>query len=89
MMTTEAIADTEYTQNIRQMLMREAVIRFRKANGEERSMRCTKDLTKIPEDSHPKGVGQTSDSEQVCCVWDLDKQAWRSFRYDSIIQAMG
>ena len=57
-------------------------INFTKVNGEERVMNCTLNETLLPE-------AITSDSEKkenldVIAVWDTDKDAWRSFRVDSI-----
>ena len=57
-------------------------INFTKVNGEERVMNCTLNETLLPE-------AVTSDSEKkenldVIAVWDTDKDAWRSFRVDSV-----
>jgi hypothetical protein len=57
-------------------------INFTKVNGEERVMNCTLHETLLPE-------AITSDSEKkenldVIAVWDTDKDAWRSFRVDSV-----
>ena len=57
-------------------------INFTKVNGEERVMNCTLNETLLPE-------AITSDSEKkenldVIAVWDIDKDAWRSFRVDSV-----
>ena len=57
-------------------------INFTKVNGEERVMNCTLNETLLPE-------AITSDSEKkenldVIAVWDTDKDAWRSFRVDSV-----
>lgn len=61
-------------------------ITFKKKDGTSRTMTCT-----LREDALPK---QTDLEEQiqkkkkntdVLAVWDLEKQGWRSFRYDSIV----
>lgn len=56
---------------------------FIKANGETRKMRCTLHEDNIPEDKRPKNTGRKQ-AEDTIAVFDLDKQEWRSFRYDSI-----
>lgn len=64
---------------------------FRKANGEERKARGSRNLSWLKtyegsgftEDDIPSGGGETSIT--ACPYWDLDKKAWRSVRYSSII----
>lgn len=58
---------------------------FRKADGTLRTMNCT-----LKDGSYP-ALKQKDLMEQiqprnsnVICVYDLDKQAWRSFRLDSV-----
>lgn len=65
---------------------------FQKTNGELRHMRCTKkpDFIKarleqkypdgIPEATHHKAV-----NPDVVAVWDVEKDAYRSFRKDSVV----
>lgn len=60
-----------------------AKITFIKLNGEHREMLCTLIRDKIPEDKLPKGEKSTNDA--VVAVYDLEKEAWRSFRLDSLI----
>lgn len=55
---------------------------FTKKNGEERDMRCTRILDKIPPDMRPKGESEYS--EEALRVFDLTAQGWRSFRVDSV-----
>jgi len=56
-------------------------IRFRKRDGTLRDMRATlvPDLIGIETYSAAKGP------EHIQCVWDIDKEEWRSFRWDSLI----
>lgn len=56
---------------------------FEKANGEERLMKATLVLDNIPEEKHPKGTGHSS-NDDVQKVFDVEKQEWRSFRWDSV-----
>lgn len=58
-------------------------VAFLKKDGSERVMNCTlQEGIAIPHEKTTDRVKQTSD--EVCPVWDIDKGAWRSFRYDSI-----
>jgi hypothetical protein len=68
---------------------------FEKVNGDVRTMRCTLSdlyIPQVPEEGPkmlseydgqvPKPTRQLNDDVQP--VWDIDAQAWRSFRYDSL-----
>lgn len=59
-------------------------VTFTKKNGDERVMHCTTHLSEINEDDHPVG-SERPQNDEVMKVYDLEKQAWRSFRFDSII----
>lgn len=58
---------------------------FTKVNGEERVMSCT-----LNEEFYPEVVREIEEkaprkkSEESLAVWDTDKGAWRSFRWDSL-----
>lgn len=58
------------------------VVEFTKKNGENRRMRCTRNFSLIPKESHPGNSTQTSSSS--IRVFDLDKMEWRSFIPSSI-----
>lgn len=62
----------------------ELTVTFFKTSGEERTMRCTLDESKIPSDKQPKGTSTKKVSDATLSVYDLDKNDWRSFRYESI-----
>lgn len=59
------------------------VVTFIKKNGEKRIMKCTRNLKYVPKKDHPKGTGIKKNG--VKSAFDIDKQEWRSFRLDSII----
>ena len=61
-------------------------VTFTKTNGEERVMRCTTCIDDIPVEHHPKGDSNRKFSDEAQRVFDLDKQEWRSFRWDSVIK---
>ena len=54
---------------------------FTKVNGEERKMICTLSEYIVPETT---SESTKKENLEVLAVWDIDKDAWRSFRLDSI-----
>lgn len=68
-------------------------VTFTKVSGETRVMRCTQSEALIPANKHPVKQEETGSSTvkrvtspDICRVFDLDKQEWRSFKYDSVTQ---
>jgi hypothetical protein len=71
-------------------------VTFIKADGTARDMKCTLDWAHIPADKQPKGTaapvdGIVNESKQrkepdvhSLRVFDVDKQEWRSFRFDRL-----
>jgi hypothetical protein len=57
---------------------------FTKVNGDTRAMQCTLSDDYIPSSKKPKGTG-TPWSNEAVRVFDIEKEDWRSFRYDSIV----
>lgn len=62
---------------LRKMSETRVDIVFEKTNGELRAMKATRS-------------GHVVDDEEAlasdaCAVWDIDKEAWRSFRWDNLI----
>jgi hypothetical protein len=63
-------------------------VNFKKKDDTLRKMVCTLNEDYLPEadevnDSKPKRT--KTESADAIAVWDLEKQSWRSFRVDSII----
>lgn len=58
-------------------------ITFIKKDGTERKMLCTLAENKIPSEKTPKKSGKTQSDDSIA-VFDLEKQDWRSFRWDSV-----
>ena len=54
---------------------------FKKVNGEERDMICTLQADKINYES--KGT-ETQPNKEVIRVWDVNKEAFRSFKVDNV-----
>ena len=60
-------------------------VKFTKTNGEVRDMVCTlRDDIVVPHEKKTERVKEVN--EDVLAVWDCEKNAWRSFRFDSIIE---
>ena len=60
-------------------------IKFKKIDGSERVMCCSlnQEIVPISENKTPKKVKK--DNDNVIAVWDLEKESFRSFRLDSLI----
>ena len=58
-------------------------VTFEKSDGTDRTMKCTlKEELVTP---YEKKTNRTrAQNEDVCVVFDTDKQEWRSFRYDTV-----
>ncbi len=72
----------------------EVVVTFKKKDGTERVMKCTKSFTLIPEANHPKAENSTPKVDEngnpiisdLITVWDVEKSGWRSFDYKTLIR---
>ena len=60
------------------------VVSFTKANGELREMRCTLRADMVPQTPVVEGKEPKKENSEVQAAWDIEKQAWRSFRFDSV-----
>ena len=61
-------------------------VTFTKVNGETRTMPCTlrEDIVPVYERKTP--VKEATDKEKATLsVWCIDKNAWRSFRVDNVV----
>jgi len=77
--------DTKEGRDRMQALLKtqEVTISFTKKDGTERKMLCTLAENKIPSEKMPKNSGK-SKSDDALAVFDLEKNDWRSFRWDSV-----
>jgi hypothetical protein len=64
-----------------------AEITFNKVDGSVRKMNCTLMSDYLPLVISEEQIAHVPrvQTDEVLAVWDLDKQGWRSFRLDSII----
>lgn len=61
-------------------------VKFVKKDGTDRIMQCTLKADLLPEQVDLEEVVQKKKSNpEVLAVFDTEKQAWRSFRWDSVI----
>lgn len=76
----------EFREWFRGVLRNERVnICFTKADGSERWLHGSLHEDLIPADKLVKSETSTrKKSEEAQVVWDIDKQDWRSFRWDSV-----
>ncbi len=63
-----------------------AKVVFTKVNGERREMNCTLVEDLMPVRSEDPSNQTRKENPEVQSVWDIDKQAWRSFRWDKLIE---
>ena len=71
----------------------ELVVTFKKKDGSERVMKCTKSFGLIPEDKQPKNETTPKLDENgnvvvsdLITVWDIESEGWRSFDFKSLIK---
>lgn len=79
------------TMDIKEKILKElhdgvTTVSFTKVNGERREMRCTLNEKYLPEREEKNREQTRKENPAVQSVWDVDKGAWRSFRWENIIQ---
>ena len=68
----------------------DVVVEFTKVNGDYRKMTCTLHESVVPAATKDDSVTQKKVREvnpEVCVVYDVNAKGWRSFRWDSVINA--
>ena len=96
-MTTEATIE-ETNDRFRQTCIEQlregrCSVRFTKKDGTSRLMECTLDPNLIPASMVPSTDGNTQTEEkavntEIVKCFDLEKEAWRSFRVDLVVSFM-
>jgi|TARA_B110000467_G_C18332948_1_gene494855 hypothetical protein len=82
-MITEDCSWTKFQlEIISQLKEHECEVTFTKVNGEERVMKCTLQESFLPQTD--KATATNKENSNVVSVWDIEKNAWRSFRMDSL-----
>lgn len=59
-------------------------VNFTKVNGDERTMLCTLDPTRIEECPSEYSMEGAPEESGRMNVWDLEKHEWRSFLIESV-----
>jgi hypothetical protein len=77
------VAHQAYTQMLKNNVLQ--VTFNKKSTGELRTMRCTLNAQHLPEQTQTVTRAKEFNPE-VVSVFDLDKQDWRSFRIDSVVE---
>jgi hypothetical protein len=82
----------QFTELLKHTLVRdETTVVFTKLDGTQRTMRCTLNSNLLPTPVITEAASDTKpvrkQSDQVMVVYDLDKQAWRSFKIRSVLSA--
>lgn len=72
------------TEIITALQAHKCVVKFTKVTGEVREMPCTLREDLIPKQEVKENAKPKKPNDAVVSVWCLDKQAWRSFRVDSV-----
>ena len=78
--------DDQMVNHVRSVLSESVgTVIFTKKDGTERKMICTTSTNLIPSESLTTSDNPRKPNPDVQTVWDLQKEAWRSFRWDSLI----
>ena len=59
-------------------------VTFTKKDGTERVLKGTLKEEYIPTEHRPKKNSDRKPNPETMAVWDMDKNAWRSFRLESV-----
>ena len=92
--------ENKYTRSQLLELLRSGhniIVKFKKSDGTERSMLSTLNVNIIPDNFWPKGGNvdfiDSADSKPVAeksennlIVFDIEKQGWRCFKIDSVLE---
>lgn len=60
-------------------------VTFTTKTGKERTMRCSRLFSSIPEQYHDGATDFRLNGDSIIAVFDFQNSAWRSFRKDSVI----
>jgi len=77
----------EYLDILEKLNSSRCWVTFKKVNGDMRTMWCTLQKEYLPEQKDIEEVlVKPEDEPKAIAVWDLEKQAWRSFRIESMVR---
>jgi len=79
-----------YTKETLQKLLKQHIleIKFKKVDGTDRTMICSLKKQLLPENAQTEDNNKQTKKENsdVVAVWDLENDAFRSFRIDSLLE---
>lgn len=77
----------EYLDILEKLQSDRCWVTFNKVNGMRRKMWCTLQKEYLPEQQDIEEVlVKSGDEPKSIAVWDLEKEAWRSFRIESMVK---
>ena len=77
----------EYLDILEKLHSSRCWVTFKKVNGDMRTMWCTLQKEYLPEQQDIEEVlVKSGDEPKSIAVWDLEKEAWRSFRIESMVR---
>ena len=84
---TDEVQELDKNQYLRDVLKENiALVTFTKKDGTVRTMRCTLKADLLPPQTDiEEQVQKKVPNPDALAVWDLEKAAWRSFRFDTIL----
>jgi hypothetical protein len=84
-MSDDIMTDVEVRDTLKQKLHEQIVrVVFVKKDGTDRTMLATLKEEFIPEDKRPKGTGRKVTNDNILSVFDVEKDGWRSFDFESV-----
>ena len=75
-------------ETIKMLQERDVVVTFTKINGEKRVMTCTLQESILPPAKKDDPITQKkvrAVNPEVCSVWDVNANGWRSFRWENVV----
>ena len=84
------VTEERKTEILQQLAQGEVVVEFNKVNGDYRKMTCTLSKVIVPPATKKDLLTEEKVRKvnpEVCVVYDTNAQGWRSFRWDSLIDA--
>ena len=81
--------DDKKTQIIEDLKQGQVTVTFTKVNGDKRVMTCTLQEGVIPTAKKDDPLTQKkvrAINTEVCSVWDINAEGWRSFRWANVVE---
>jgi hypothetical protein len=82
------MTNQEQEQVIQKLREGEVTVTFTKVNGDKRVMTCTLQESVLPPAKKDDPLTQKKVREinpEVCSVWDVNANGWRSFRWENVV----